>query len=503
MTNIEKIAQELQEEQAQYMRLNWTQFTTGFDFGIKEQYEKMMGILKDQEKFAAINEYKKQDLSELEQRKAEIIHNSFEPFHLSEELNELNAKIQEQTNELSKTLNTFRYTFEGKEVSAVELGQILSMDPDRERRKEAFFARNQINDLMVERGFINLLNLRKELAEKYGSEDFVAMKLEQNELEQDTFDGWEEELQQILPKMKEGRRHYAQEFLGEDEIMPWDEAYIQSQLAPSLNAQVDMSEFHTHVSELFDLFGINLRDMNITYDIFPRKNKSEWGYNFGIESGKDSRILANVKNKFYEYGVLLHESGHGAHSFLLDPDEVILNKGVSGIISEGIANLFQSFLYSPVFYKKFFDDHEKVEQEFKRLKEFQKLNSLRSIARIFFDHKLYRREINSIDDIYELYWQNHKDVLDEEPFGEKPPWAFIIHFTTHPIYMHNYFMGDVTCEMLEQVFKENSGGEILDNPKQFGDFLKEEVINPAGRYKYNDLFKRISGNEFTLKYMTE
>jgi hypothetical protein len=47
-------------------------------------------------------------------------------------------------------------------------------------------------------------------------------------------------------------------------------------------------------------------------------------------------------------------TGHAVHSFLLNPDEEILNLGVSGIISDGIANLFQGFLYSPVFYKKFF-----------------------------------------------------------------------------------------------------------------------------------------------------
>ncbi|PKR78049.1 peptidase M3A and M3B thimet/oligopeptidase F [Halalkalibacillus sediminis] len=500
---IQSIAKELHQEQVKYSKLNWALFTTGDDFGVKDQYHNIMEILKDQSKFEAIDTYKRKDLPAEEARKAEIMYNSFKPFHLSDELNELNVKIQEKTNELSKILNTFRYKLDGKEVSAVELSQVLSMDPDREKRKRAYFARNQINELMVESGFVELVQLRKEFAEKYGAKDYVAYKLEANELNPDTFDSWLDELHELLPKMKEGRQKYAQKFLGESEIMPWDESYIQSKIAPSLNQTVDMSEYHEHLTELFNRFGIDLAGMNITYDIFPRNNKSEWGYNFPVETGKDSRILANVKNRYYEYGVLLHESGHGAHSFLNDPNELILNNGISGIVSEGIANLFQSFLYSRSFFEKFFEDPDQAEQEFQELKEYSKLNALRSIGRIFFDHSLYKNDIQSLDDIYELYWKNHKEVLQEDPFGEAPPWAFIIHFTTHPIYMHNYFMGDVTCEMLKQVFKERTGGEIMDYPKAFGEFLLNEVIKPSGRYKYNELFKRISGEEFSLRFMID
>ena len=503
MKKLTELAADLEAEKAEYSKLNWTLYTTGYDFGVEGSYGKIMEIMKDKENFGLIESYIEQDLSEKDERRVEILHNGFKPFHLTEELNALDLKIQQQTNELLKILNSFRYQLDGKEVSAVELAQVLSMDSDREKRKQAYFARNQINALMVDNGFIDLINLRKEYAKQSGAESFVAHKLEANELDKGIFDSWQSELQEILPQMKEGRRKFAQEFLGEDEIMPWDEQFIQSQIAPSLNETVDMSEYHTNIRELFNEFGIDIASMNITYDIFPRANKSEWGYNFTVETGKDSRILANVKNKYFEYGVLLHETGHGVHSFLLDPEEKILNEGVSGIISEGIANLFQGFLYSPAFYGKFFEDVEKVGEEFARLKEYQKLNSLRSISRIFFDHSLYKNDIASLDDIHNLYWENQMTVLEEGALDQAPPWAYMIHFTTHPIYLHNYFMGDVTCAMLEKVFKEKYGTEILEQPKKFGEFLQNEVIKPSGTYKYKDLFKRISGRDFSLKYLLD
>ncbi|MFD1030202.1 M3 family metallopeptidase [Metaplanococcus flavidus] len=503
MKRLTQLANELNVRKAEYSRLNWTLYTTGYDFGIEGAYEKIMEIMKDKENFGLIESYMEQELSKADKRRVEILHNSFKPFHLTDELNALNLKIQQKTNELLKILNNFRYQLDGREVSAVELAQVLSMDSDREKRKEAYFARNQINGLMVENGFIELIDLRKEYAKQYGAENFVAYQLEANELDGGLFDSWQSELQEILPQMTEGRKKFAQEFLGEDEIKPWDEQYIQSQIAPSLNETVDMSEYYTNIQELFGSFCIDLPSMNITYDISPRANKSEWGYNFTVETGKDSRILANVKNKYFEYGVLLHETGHGVHSFLLDPEEKILNEGVSGIVSEGIANLFQGFLYSPAFYGKFFKDAEKVGEEFRRLKEYQKLNSLRSISRIFFDHSLYKNDIASLDDIHGLYWENQLAVLGEGALDQAPPWAYMIHFTTHPIYLHNYFMGDVTCAMLEQVFKEKHGGSMEEMPEQFGQFLRSEVIEPSGTLKYNDLFQEISGREFSLKYLLD
>lgn len=155
--------------------------------------------------------------------------------------------------------------------------------------------------------------------------------------------------------------------------MPWDEAFIESKLAPALSKQVDMTQYYSHISRLFERFGFNLDEYNITYDLFPRANKSEWGYNFPIDTQKDSRILANVKNQFHEYGVLLHETGHGVHSFLNDAKEKILNMGISGIVTEGIANLFGGMLYEPIFYKPFFEDDLKdIESQFSQLKKWKK-----------------------------------------------------------------------------------------------------------------------------------
>lgn len=496
---VEEMFKELKEKQVKASKLGWVQYTTGYDFGIEEAYKEITSFLEDEKNYEIVLEHREKDLDPVNKRKMEIVYNAFEPFHLSKELNEINLEIRKKTNELSMILNTFRFNIDGKEIASVEIDQILSKEKDRELRKKAYFARNQINKPLVDGGFIELVNLRKEFAKAYGSKDYVEHVLKRNELSPDIFNNWDAEIKEQVDILNNNRREYANKFLNEDEMLPWDEGYIRSQISPSLNATVDMSNFYNVIRDFFVNFGIDIDEYNITYDIFPRKNKSEWGYNFPIETRKDSRILANVKNKYNEFGVLLHETGHGVHSFLQDPEETILNRGISGIITEGIANLFGSFLYDELFYKNFFDNS--VEDEFKEMQEYEKMSYLRFIGNIFFDHELYRNNIENLDDIYKIYFKTYGDLFGDKPYEEAPTFGYRIHYTTHPIYMHNYFMGDVTCEMLRKVFcNKYDVKSISEKPKEFGEFLIKDVIEPSGLYKYEELFKRISGEEFSLKW---
>ena len=500
MERLLSMSKKLNEMGTNLSRLAWVQYTVGYDFGIEQAYKDMNDFLQDKSNYELVLEYmNRDDLDPVNKRRVDIAYNGIKQYHLNDELNELNMRIQKKTNELSMILNTFRFKLDGKEVSSVELTQILSNEDDRELRKKAYFARNQINQALVDGGFIDLINMRKEYAVKYGDKDFVEHMLKQNELSPTIFDNWRGDLKAHIDDLNSKRRKYAKKFLNVDEMMPWDEDYILAKIAPAQNSTVDMSNYYEKLRKFFLNFGLDLDEYNITYDIFSRKNKSEWGYNFPIEAGVDSRILANVKNKYHEYGVLLHETGHGIHSFLLKPEEILLNQGVSGIVTEGIANLFGGFLYDELFYKSFFDNS--VEEQFKELSEYKKLNYLRFVGNIFFDHELYRNDIKSLDDIHNLYFKVDGELFGDKPSIEAPPFAYRTYYTTHPIYMHNYFMGDVTCEMIRKVFCKKYGvSSVSEKPKEFGEFLISEVIDVSGLYKYEELFKRISGEEFSLKW---
>lgn len=500
---LEEVMKGLEALEIEMGQLQWTQFTTGYDFGMAAVNEALMAYLKDEGHFAVVKKAVEEAGTDEEKRVAAIALKAFDPYHKSDEINALNLAIKNKVNELMKVLNTFRFKLEGKEVTSLELTQILMNDGDRARRKAAYLARNQVNGPMVEGGFLELIAMRKKLAELSGFEDFVALKLHREELEPAIFANWKEELHKMLPEMKAIRASYAQKYLGDDVLYPWDEAYISAQIAPALNKEVDMSRFYEVVKGYFGKFGFDLDNYGIVYDVFPRKNKSEWGYFFPIETGKDARILANVKDRFHEYNVLLHETGHGVHHSLQKKEETILNRGISGIIEEGIANLFGNQIYGEAFFGQFFEeDLPTVKASFAAYRKWAKINAVRAIGLIMFDQNFYRTELSGIEDIHDMYWATMADYFGEEAGDYAPPWAFKIHHTSHPIYLHNYFMGDVTGNMLQSVFEAKyQVRDITEKPEAFGQFLYEEVIKPSGRYTYGDLFRRISGEDFSFKYL--
>jgi oligoendopeptidase F len=505
MNKLIEIAGNLREARIRYSRLNWAKYTTGFDFGVNEAYRKLHEVLSDPASWAAIQRLRNRGLEPLDSRMVDIMELAYKPYHLSDRLNELSLLIQKKTSSLSAVLNTHRCTLDGKEITSPDIDRILSTEPDKHIRKKAFLVRTQVNQPLVEAGFIELLDLRREYAEEYGTADFVQYSLRQQELDPDMFSSWTGEIRSVLPMMNSIRSEFADEFIGSPDPKPWDIAYIAAKIAPQLNAAVDMSGFLDPISELFAGFGFDISGMNITYDVFPRKNKSEWGYNFPIETGVDSRILANVRDRYFQFGVLLHETGHALHSFLLDPDQIILNMGVSGIVSEGVANLFGRFQKNRLFYSRVLRENlEETEMSFQRVKKWNRANQLRRVSSILFDQLLYRSSIESIDDIHHLLWQCNRDVLGEEPYAEEPVWARTIHHTTHPIYLHNYLLGDLVCDMLEQVFcSREAVGEVTDRPLEFGKFLLDEIMAVSGRYSFPELFRQISGEELTLRFLTD
>lgn len=501
MRDILELFKAIEEKEIKYNQLEWIQYTTGIDLGVDDAYNALNEVYESSDNFLWVQEALAAADTPEKQRGLKLLHKAFEPFHFSPEINELNRAINKKTTELAQILNTHRTIFEGSEISSVELSQILATDDDRQRRKAAYLAKNQINTPMLEAGFLELIQMRKKLAELQGKDSFVSLMLEEDELSVDMFESWKSEIKKVLPEMKALRQKYAEKYLNDITIYPWDESYIAAKLAPSLNAPVNMTEYYDYLKKFFMQFNIDIAKMNITYDVFPRANKSEWGYNFTIELGKDSRILANVKGLYNEYGVLLHETGHGIHSFMTNPENHYKNMGISGIISEGIANLFGSFINHPLFYKNFFNETE-VKAHFEEIVEWHKINSFRAIHRILFDQGFYLNDISAPEDVENMYWQLYEELFEEKPFCSNPPWAFLIHHTTHPIYLHNYFMGDVTCEMLRKTFCDQYQlDDLSENPQAFKDFLYEKIIEPAGSLPYPELFKSIAGREFSLSYL--
>lgn len=499
MEQVRKIAREREALQERASKILWTQFTTGIDLGVDSSQSLVNEFMQNKLNYAVIAKTLQTDLSGEERRRVELIYRKFKNHHLSDTANRLRTEIHALETKLSDIQNKYRIEYLGREITTVEWSQILSKHESRETRKTAYLSRRGINKGLVDAGFLQLIELRKEFAHACGDKDFVSHRLADDELTPDIFDSWKSECRTRKKAFEDRRDQLAQTCLGVEKLMPWDFEFLKNKLCSYNSAQVDMSDFLKPITKTFGAFGFDISKLNLTFDVFPRKNKSEWGYNFTIETGRDSRILANVDNRFSSYWVLLHETAHGVHFLGLDPDDHLMNLGVSGIVAEGFANFFGDLAYSKEFLCEIFPgDTESMVAAFSRVKHLQRLRATQEVALTVFDHELYRRELRSLTDINALRWEVDRDLLGREPYADEPLWGFLIHHTSAPIYLHNYFLGDVMCENMKAVFQRRAGASSVDRPCEFGKFWKEKVLAPSGRFPFLDLYDRICEEKLSI-----
>ena len=79
-------------------------------------------------------------------------------------------------------------------------------------------------------------------------------------------------------------------------------------------------------------------DGRLTLDLFPRKGKNTHGFCFGVEAGKDSRILANLTNNVISLDTLNHEMGHCVYDLGINTELPFLDRtAASPAVTEAIA----------------------------------------------------------------------------------------------------------------------------------------------------------------------
>ena len=73
MEKLKKLATELEELNQEYSKLTWTQYTTGYDFGVEGQYNKIIGKLSSKSDFETVKQaYEKNDMSFEDKRRRQM-----------------------------------------------------------------------------------------------------------------------------------------------------------------------------------------------------------------------------------------------------------------------------------------------------------------------------------------------------------------------------------------------------------------------------------------------
>lgn len=437
---------------------------------------------------------------------------------------ELLKEIIEKSNEVEQIFNTFRGTVNGKKVTMNDIEEILRTSVNSDERKAYWEAQKQVGEA-VEKKLKELVKLRNKAAHLLGFSNYYVMSLYLNEQDEDTLLEIFDELDKLTIGKFKVLKANIDDVLSKrygikpEQMMPWhynDSFFQEAPLIYNVDfdkylKDVDILEY---VKKFYESIGLETGDILQRSDLYEKEGKNPHAYSISIDKEGDVRILMNLENNAYWLDTLLHELGHAVYDKYINKDVPFILRDPSHIFTtEAIAMMFGRFSKNIKWYKEVLnspiENEQQVKQEAYKMLRAQALVFSRWSQVMFrFERELYR---NPDQDLNKLWWSivAQYQLVNPPPGRNKPDYAAKIHFSSSPVYYHNYQLGElmasqVNAYIVKNILREDS---FIDatyvGKKEVGDYLKEKIFGVGATLKWDELIKEATAEPLASKYFAE
>lgn len=463
---------------------------------IQDKYSK---FFRNEEMYKNFLSIDKNSLDKHEQKQLKDLLKEFdEELNTGEELKALRKK----ENEIAQKFNSYIPKINCKEVTKTEIFKIIQTEINPEIREKAYEAKIKGGDLIAS-DLIEFIKMRNSYAKKKGFKNYFEYKLSEDydvdfEFLENLIEEVNSKSNDKIKNILEKKQKELKEFFGTDELKHYHYGLLlDSNPEKAVNDILKDKDIVEISKKMYNNMGYDVEkmiaDKRLTLDLFPRKGKNTHGFCFGVEAGKDSRILANLMNNVVSLDTLNHEMGHCVYDLGILTELPFLDKRASSpAVTEAIAmmmgdiikteNVLANILPSDVF-EKFKETHKEDEASF----------VAKSLLIIDFERELYN---NSEQNAAELWQKLSKKYLhrDCEPNNE---WATIPHYLSHPAYYQNYFRANLMKVQIYNYLKSVLGN-ITEN-EQSAKFMDENIFSCGASVEEYDLIKQLTGKNFSAE----
>ncbi|HCB11319.1 MAG TPA: hypothetical protein DEO94_04105, partial [Cyanobacteria bacterium UBA11991] len=232
---------------------------------------------------------------------------------------------------------------------------------------------------------------------------------------------------------------------------------------------------------------------NLTLDLYPRKGKNTHGFCFGIDPGRDSRILANLRNDTRSLDTLNHELGHCMYDLNISRDLTVIDRApASSAFTEAIAMMGGDLQKRENILNNIIPEDKLI--PFKNsFKKDEALFIANSLLIIDFEREMYK---NPNQDLTKL-WADLRLKYRNQNHKPNNEWATIPHYLSHPAYYQNYFRAAVMKAQIYNHLHEKLGNitENADTAK----YMTDNIFSKGASVDEYDLVKELTGKEFSAK----
>jgi len=421
---------------------------------------------------------------------------------------------------LEQTFYNFRCSLGGERVTNNVLLDVLRDERDSGKRREAWEASKQIGNEVAE-PLKELVRRRNAAARSLGFENYYVMELQLQELEEGhlfrILEGLLEESDPAFRRLRDGMDATLAERFGvpPEELRPWHWADFFGQEVPSVST-IDLDgmfrgvDLEAVAAEFFRGIGLPVEDVLQRSDLYEREGKDQHAFCIDIDREGDVRTLCNLRPNEKWASTLLHELGHAAYDkFIPRSLPFILRTPAHTLSTEAIAMFMGRLTRDPEWLREVIgvelSDEEAAEIR-DQLRAAMLVSARWILVMAHFERELYRDPDRP--DLNKLWWDLVERIqFVRRPEGrDEPDWAAKIHFSTAPVYYHNYLLGELMASQLtaflgRDVLRGRRGsmrGEVA-----VGRFLRDRIFAPGASLDWNELLVQSTGEGLNPHYFVE
>jgi peptidyl-dipeptidase A len=433
------------------------------------------------------------------------------------------ARLVRLEKRLESRFNAFRAELDGRRVLDNDLRRVLVESDDSAVRRAAWEAAKQIGTEVAPE-LLELVRLRNEAAVSLGFDNYYTMRLTLDEHDETRLFGLLDELERgTRPLFEEYKRgldaRLAVRFgVAPAELRPWHCADPFFQEAPAVDLDLDRHFAGLPLEALlvrsFAAMGLEVRDLLARADLYERPGKSQHAFCMCMDRGDDIRVLCNLRPTQYWMGTLLHEFGHAVYDrdidgalpfFLREPAHILTTEASAMLFGRLPKDAAWLELHAGVPA----DEARAVGSACARATREQLLVQTRwMLVMCHMERALYRDPGQDLDS---LWWDLvGRFQLVRRPEGRRAPdWASKVHFSTAPVYYHNYMLGEMMASQLQShVRREVLGGgpdvgaHYVSSPA-VGAFLVERLYRSGSAYDWRETLRRATGGALSAAAFVE
>jgi oligoendopeptidase F len=383
---------------------------------------------------------------------------------------ESQPRVYRLRNRIDQTVINYRPKINGATASRVERSQLLRCHPDRDRRREAWLAMAPLAD-QIEADVRELMRQRQNLARERGHDGFVSWALDMMGLDRKWVVGFFDELRRRTEApYQTWLAEAAQHLPSRDGCRPWDLAFSAEQGMSVPEAAFPRDGALPAARAVAD--GLGLREaaagVRVSLADIPYAALC-----YAVHPPDDVRILVSPRDGRVHYDALFHEFGHALHWRCLRPSSPILRWEASPF-NEAMACLWERLAVEPEWLMR--RDNIPVQRVAGYRQGWARRTVYRlrlRLAQAIFEYQAY----DALDDDLSALF---RDVFSEYlgvPFDQSAGWADNPFWTSHPVYLQNYVIGEAVASQTLAALRQQFG-RLIDRP-EVGTWLVENYYAPG------------------------